>query len=376
MTYHFGSYINELQKKWYKTAGQNFAIFTESLSAYQTIRGYGAEGWIINRYKDAVLHFIIQVLTSVRPAILLGILQAIIIATIMALVTFSVLQKPLSIEEKIPLLVLANGLTIQIISPLIQFAGAYRELLHGISASAPLIDLLDVPQTNAKISHRFDKKSQSIILEQVNIRYDDALLIAVPYIELSAHGLTAIIGKTGVGKTTFGKVLGQLKDYEGRIHFPVTCQPILYLKQFPDIFDLPFSDNIRLGKSEDKLSESLLFKSGFTKAELTSLQGRKMGEAGSALSGGQRSRLEIARALFHGAQCYILDEPTSALDKVTSAAIFEHFFALVNHVKLFVITHDIDILSRCSEVILIDNGTVQLISNPSKAKLADLIAKS
>lgn len=376
ITYKFSDIINDLQKSWYETAGQNFALFSESLAAYQTVRSFGVNKWIAHRYNQALSFFIKQVMASIRPSVILGVIQALIIGGIVGLVTFAVLQKPLETEDKIIVLILANGLTIQIITPLIQFAGAYRELVQGVSASAILMDWLELPEVDLKVAHEFREDIQKITLENLVISYDDKPLLRIDSLDLSATGLTAIIGKTGAGKTSLGKALAQLKDYSGTIRVPHRLQPILYLSQIADIFDTSFEDNIMLGKKAPKLSKKMLLKAGFTQAEIQSLTGRRMGEGGSNLSGGQRNRLQIARGLYHGANCFVIDEPTSALDKQTAAYIKDCLHDMAKSAKLFVITHDPEFLSRCSEILVVEDGSAKVISPTSKTALRKYISKN
>ena len=84
----------------------------------------------------------------------------------------------------------------------------------------------------------------------------------------------------------------------------------------------------------------------------------KVGERGVRLSGGEKQRIGIARALYHSPQLLILDEATSALDNQTEAAIMDAINALSKNITLIIIAHRLTTLSKCDKIIKLKKGEI------------------
>jgi ATP-binding cassette subfamily B protein len=78
------------------------------------------------------------------------------------------------------------------------------------------------------------------------------------------------------------------------------------------------------------------------------------------LSGGQKQRIGIARALYKDANVIIFDEATSALDRKTESLVLENLKNISSKVTIFIVTHRVDTLKNCDQVIRIDDsGCIQ-----------------
>jgi ATP-binding cassette subfamily B protein len=88
-----------------------------------------------------------------------------------------------------------------------------------------------------------------------------------------------------------------------------------------------------------------------------------IGEGGTSLSGGERQRLAIARAFLKSTPLLILDEPTSAVDLRTEHLILEALNKLMVGRTAFMIAHRLSTLERCDAVLVMQNGSLQVITN-------------
>ena len=84
----------------------------------------------------------------------------------------------------------------------------------------------------------------------------------------------------------------------------------------------------------------------------------QLGEAGIALSEGEKQRITIARALLRDAPILILDEPTSALDVETEALVMEAIEALMQGRTTFIIAHRLSTVRRCDRILVLRDGTI------------------
>ena len=84
-----------------------------------------------------------------------------------------------------------------------------------------------------------------------------------------------------------------------------------------------------------------------------------IGERGVRLSGGQRLRIGIARALYHNPQILILDEATSALDNQTEKAVMDAISNLRQKITIILIAHRLTTVKNCDIIFLLDKGQVK-----------------
>ena len=88
-----------------------------------------------------------------------------------------------------------------------------------------------------------------------------------------------------------------------------------------------------------------------------------VGENGIRISGGQKQRLGIARALYRMPEILILDEATSALDINTEDNLIETIFELSSNLTLIIVSHRINTLKKCNKIYEIENGKINKILN-------------
>ena len=215
-----------------------------------------------------------------------------------------------------------------------------------------------------------------IEIEDISFRYPNADNYAISGITLDiAPGSTvAIVGSSGAGKTTLiDAILGVLPINEGAIRISgespaevVSRWPgaIAYVPQDVMISNGTVRQNIALGfpieaatpeNIEQALSISQLrdFVSGLPQGIDT-----EVGEKGSRISGGQRQRLGIARAMFTNPLLLVLDEATSSLDGETEANIAEAVRNLKGKVTVVMIAHRLSTVREADQVIYMESGKI------------------
>lgn len=189
-----------------------------------------------------------------------------------------------------------------------------------------------------------------------------------------------IVGKTGSGKSTLVDLLmGLIPPTSGSFvvdKAEITCmniqswqRHISHVPQTIYLSDASIKENIAFGvpiesidinrvKYAAKQAELSLFIESLSDGYNTNV-----GERGVRFSGGQRQRIGIARALYKDADVIIFDEATNALDHQTEEDILDTINNLSIHHTIFIITHRVSTLKKCTKVFEINNGEIKALKN-------------
>lgn len=192
-------------------------------------------------------------------------------------------------------------------------------------------------------------------------------------ISLPAGKRLAIVGANGAGKTTLTSLLLRFWDYKnGSIQlgghelreYPaeVVRRYFAVVSQQTHLFHASIADNIRLARPE-AVQEEVIAAARYAAIHefIHALpQGYESlaGNNGKAISGGQRQRLSIARALLKNAPILILDEPTVGLDAVTAQEVMAVIADLMKGRTTILVTHTLTGLQLMDEIIVLDHGQI------------------
>ncbi|TKR81617.1 hypothetical protein L596_015460 [Steinernema carpocapsae] len=172
--------------------------------------------------------------------------------------------------------------------------------------------------------------------------------------------LIGICGPVGSGKSALLRAaMGHLVDEKGELEM---AGSVAYVSQTPCIQNLSVRDNILFGLEMHNNRYQKSIKSAHLTKDLesmTSSDKTEIGERGVTLSGGQKARTALARALFSNRDLYLLDDVFSALDKKVADAIFEDaVLKMLKNKTVLMVTTDVKRLSKCDRVIYMENGTI------------------
>ncbi len=200
----------------------------------------------------------------------------------------------------------------------------------------------------------FDQSVFPIQLEQVSVEKDGETILAPCDLTIHAGEKIAIIGESGAGKTTLLNILyGEIHPSQGQIRYQgrelTSCQLYqagAYILQSSHVFDdLSVEENIALGQEIDQQRmDNILQETG-----LLSLKGKV--PSNQTLSGGEKQRLEIARALYHKRQFILADEVKANLDAKNQEKINQLLFSLPQAVVEVIHHYTKEDLKRYDKVI-------------------------
>ncbi|MDY4252182.1 peptidase domain-containing ABC transporter, partial [Clostridium sp.] len=221
---------------------------------------------------------------------------------------------------------------------------------------------------------KIEKIDGDIELNNITFRYGSrSPVLNNISIKIPKGKKVALVGESGSGKTTISKLL--LKYYtpeEGKIiingynieelDLYNLRENISYVPQNVELFSGSIRENITLGKSNASYEEIKgACENAGCKEFIEKLPGKYdtfLEEAGGGLSGGEKQRIAMARALIKKPSFLILDEATSNLDFISEAKIFDTLFKKGKNITMLMIAHRLSTIRSCDIIYVMDKGKI------------------
>ena len=241
-----------------------------------------------------------------------------------------------------------------------------------INAGQRIETILDSPPilcpANPQPPHSYDLR-----FSDVSFAYSTHDVLSHIDLSIREKTMTALVGPSGSGKTTLANLMALFwNDYRGEIHIGGVelraMDPEKLLEKFAFVFQdvYLFSDtiinNIWVGNTEATREQVL---EAAKKAHCHDFISRlpdgydtMVGEGGCTLSGGEKQRISIARAMLKDAPIIVLDEATTALDPANEALIQNAVDTLVQSKTLVVIAHRLNTVIGADQIVVLDKGKV------------------
>ncbi|MBQ6634148.1 MAG: ABC transporter ATP-binding protein [Clostridia bacterium] len=252
-------------------------------------------------------------------------------------------------------------------------AGIYTALLRVIGKCVDLAsEILSIKQMDT-YGEVITPKNRDIRLEHVSFAYENRKIIDDVSLEIKENTTTAIVGPSGGGKTTITSLISRFWDVqEGRVtlggrnvkdySFDSLIENFSFVFQRVYLFEDTIANNIRFGRPEASIEE---VKEAAKKAachdfimSLPKGYDTVIGEGGATLSGGEKQRLAIARAIMKDAPIIILDEATANVDPENEKELTEAIENLTKHKTIIMIAHRLKTVRNADQIIVVDKGRI------------------
>ncbi|PHH81899.1 hypothetical protein CDD82_7590 [Ophiocordyceps australis] len=391
-----------------KLTDQRVSLTQEILQSVRFVKYFGWEQAFLNRLAAfrAKEIYAIQILLSIRNAINAVSMSMPVFASMLSFITFSLTHSSFSPASIFSSLALFNSLRIPLnVVPLVlgQVTDAWSSMkrieqflveeeqqeqvvmmpegdkaieLHDASFTWEKTPAQDASpgaksadtvmsdkdhKTLGDTSHGDDNAS-SMADERAPFRLQDINL------EVGRNELIAVIGTVGSGKSSLLSALaGDMRKTKGEVIFGASRA---FCPQYAWIQNTSLQNNITFGKDMDKAWYSKVVEACALKADLDMLPNgdqTEIGERGITISGGQKQRLNIARAIYFDADIILMDDPLSAVDAHVGRHIFdEAILGLLGNKCRILATHQLWVLSRCHRIVWMENGRIQAIDGFDK----------
>ncbi|MEZ8629591.1 cysteine/glutathione ABC transporter ATP-binding protein/permease CydC [Vibrio lentus] len=280
----------------------------------------------------------------------------------------------------IALMAFATMASFELLMPI---AGAFQHLGQTLSSARRLNEvILSEPEVQFAEEKLDINKPLDITFSNVTFNYPDSERSVLNAVDLTipATNKVAIVGQTGSGKSTLIQLLTRYwdpkKGYISIAGIELTQwnesqlrESISVVSQRVDILNGTLRDNLLIARPEatDDHLANILKDVGLEKLLDNNALDSWVGDGGRQLSGGEKRRIGIARAILHDAPILLLDEPTEGLDKQTEQSIMALFEKHFEGKTVIFITHRLIGLESMDSIVLIEQG--EIVENGSHEKL-------
>lgn len=288
----------------------------------------------------------------------------------------------LSAEVSLPVYIMFLILGMHIYQPLIHAMTFMAEMNYMKLGADRLKAFRTTPLLSEAVDNghvdNFDIEFKNVHFSYHNIKVIDGVSLKIP-----APSLTALVGPSGSGKTTLTRLIARFWDVNNGEVFiggqniknymsDTLMSKISIVFQDVYLFNDTIFNNIRIGK-EDAPKEEIIAAAKAAKCHdfieaMPKKYDTMVGEGGSTLSGGEKQRISIARAILKNAPIVLLDEATAFLDPENELYIQQAIKDLVKDKTVVIIAHRLHTIQKAEQIVVIDQGRII-----EKGKHAELI---
>nr|XP_058932253.1 ATP-binding cassette sub-family C member 10 isoform X2 [Kogia breviceps] len=271
----------------------------------------------------------------------------------------------------------ALALVHMLILPLNNFPWVISGLLEAKVSLDRIQRFLDLPNHNPQACYSPDpptEPSTALELHEALFSWDPvgtSQETFISHLEVKKGMLVGIVGKVGCGKSSLlAAIAGELHRLRGRMAVWRLSKGFGLATQEPWIQFATIRDNILFGKTFDAQLYKEVLEACALNDDLSILPAgdqTEVGEKGVTLSGGQRARIALARAVYQEKELYLLDDPLAAVDAdVANHLLHRCILGVLSHTTRLLCTHRTEYLERADVVLLMEAGRLIQAGPPSE----------
>lgn len=368
----FGSYGKNYAESVRINKNMNNSI-VEYIGGIEVIKAFGQSENSYGRYKDSIIanaSFFYNWMKSCQLPMAFG--KIIVPSSLILILPFGFLfylNGSLSSQSFVMEIILSFGT----IAPLLKC----MNFIDTLAKNGTIIDSIEELLNAEEQQHSGEVltiKNYDFEMKKVSFAYHDAEVLHDISLKIPEGKMTALVGPSGSGKSTIAKLLAGFWDVkegsislggidEKKIPLEELYQKVSYVAQENFLFDDTVRENIRMGNvnASDAEVEEAAKKSGchdfITKLEKG--YETRVGSGGAHLSGGEKQRLAIARAMLKKAPIVILDEATAYIDPENEAIIQKALNKLLEEKTVIVIAHRLSTIKNADQIIVVNEGKIE-----------------
>lgn len=370
--------IKNAQKEIVKETAELSGSTTETIRNIELVKSLGLENQEIKRLNDVNEKILKLELKKVKLVRMLSFAQGTIInavrAAILFLMLYLILQGEITIGEFLALFFYSFF----IFAPLGEFSTVVTQYQEAKASNEQLEEILRRPKQQKPKNARKIEKIKSINFKNLNFKYtsNDKLSLEKTNIEIKEGEIAAFVGLSGSGKTTLVKILlGLYNPTKGNlmingidskeIDYEILRSKIGLVSQETQLFAGTIRENLLFvnpKSTDEECLEALKLAAALPIIQKTGKGlDTKIGEGGVKLSGGEKQRLSIARALLRKPEMIIFDEATSSLDSLTEKEItktIQEISKVKPNLITIMVAHRLSTISHADKIFVLEKGKI------------------
>ena len=369
--------VSRIIRKYYKRSFARIAdVFSrmhEVFSGIRAVKAYNAEEREISRFNAVNRKYYRQAIRAMRIHILVAPLMEMVAVTATLVFLLYSYKNGITVTELAALLTPA----MMAYRPIKDISKVFASLQQSMAAADRYFALLDTDTSLPEKPDAIELKEfkQGITVRDVCFSYDDRVVLDHVSFDIPRGSMVAVVGETGSGKSTIANLLARFYDVDSgsiaidgvdiRDYTISSLRGMIgVVNQDAIMFNETIAENIAYGKP-DATRDEIIAAAKLANAHEFIVNGphpdgyeTEVGEKGFKLSGGEKQRVSIARAILRNPPILILDEATSALDTVTEKLVQEALNRVMSNRTVFAIAHRLSTIRNADMILVMHAGRI------------------
>lgn len=367
-------YRKRIQEK-FEAGAENQSFLVESITGAATVKTLALEQRFSRRWEDLLGHYVktsFNVYNTANAANSIGqFIQQLSTIMILWVGAKLVIAGELSVGQLVAFQMLSG----QVSGPVLRLVGVWQQFQQTRISIDRIADIMNLAQEGEGRGEQAQIQRGEIFFDKVSFRYslDTPQVLKNVSLKLAPGVMVGIVGPSGSGKSTFMKLLQRLYDpEEGRIlvdNVDISkYQPGAYRRQIGTVLQENYlfcgtvAENIAMAKPGASRAEieAAAKLSGAHDFIMQMKQGydTPIGERGDSLSGGQRQKIAISRAMILNPRIVIFDEATSALDALSEREVLSHINRVRQGRTVLMIAHRLSTVRNADMILVMKDGVI------------------
>lgn len=372
-----GRRLKKISRQTQEKVADITSLLSETIAGVRVVKAFSMEEYELERFKKHNNKYFKYMLKSTKRTLLSAPLSEIAGAIATTIIFFIWIDQIISGKISFGGFGVVMGSLMSIMQPLKRLTAVHFTIQKGTAAGKRIYEILDEEVSVKDNVDAIEIKSfeRTIKFDGVWFKYapDSDFILKDINMEIKKGEIVAIVGASGSGKTTLVNLIPRFYDVSrGRIlidGIDIRKIKILSLRKLISLVTqetVLFNDTVRANISYGNLSRSQReIEDSARKAlahdfimNLPQGYDTIIGDKGFRLSGGEKQRIAIARAILKDAPILILDEATSNLDSVSEQLVKKAIYNLLKDKTAFIVAHRLSTIYGADRIIVIDKGVI------------------
>lgn len=367
--------VGRKQKKYWRSYQDVGQLFLDSLQGMTTLKIFSSDEKRGEEINEKSEKFRIETMNILRMQLnSITVIEWIAYGGSVALIAVG-LSNILFNAQNLVMMVVLVFMSLEAFSPMSTLISSFHVAMTGMAAGKNLTDFFDLPEEDE--SHKGvieESAGGSIVVKNLSFSYpsNERKVLKDINAEFSAGGFTAIVGASGSGKSTLVRLLtAQLRGGEESIFWngmsydalkkDAIMENMIRISHDAHVFEKTIRENLLMGKpsaSDEELIQALKAVQLYDEVEPRGGLDLEIKSGGSNISGGQKQRLVLARAILHDAKAYIFDEATSNIDAESEAIILKVMEKIAEKHIVILVSHRLYAGKNARHIYVLDEGRI------------------